>query len=322
MNLYRVEVLGNSLCARITMNQSSDEITFVEPEFAPWDGRRVPVVLLGGYLGAGKTTLINELLARTDVPIAVMVNDVGETNIDAALIERHGTDTLDLTGGCVCCSLKNGFLEAFDDLRSKATPPELVVVELSGVADPINASGLVSTAGFQLDSIVTLVDIEQFDKWEAEDSVVAGFVRTQVKAADVVLLTKQDLVDNSQIEKVKNRVSELAKDATLLLADSIHSAAGLVGLSSRRPIPQIGVSRTLFDQHRVSTLPLPEGANEQEINLILDDLPSTTVRAKGIARAADGELLLIQVTGKRRVVEPLPVAEITDPTDLVVIEAG
>ena len=101
------------------MNQEEDEITFVEPVYAPWDGRRVPVTLLSGYLGAGKTTIINEMLGRTDVPIAVFVNDVGAVNVDAKLIQKQDGDTLDLTGGCVCCSLKNGFLEAFDQLRPR-----------------------------------------------------------------------------------------------------------------------------------------------------------------------------------------------------------
>ena len=67
-----------------------------EPEFAPWDGRRVPVTLVGGYLGAGKTTIINDLLARTTRPIAVLVNDVGSINIDAALVARHSGDTIEL----------------------------------------------------------------------------------------------------------------------------------------------------------------------------------------------------------------------------------
>ena len=88
------------------MRQAPDEIEVEEPDFAPWDGRRVPVALLGGYLGSGKTTLLNELLRRTEVPIAVLVNDVGAVNIDSRLIERRASDTLELTGGCVCCSLR------------------------------------------------------------------------------------------------------------------------------------------------------------------------------------------------------------------------
>jgi len=303
------------------VNEEDEEITFIEPVYAPWDGRRVPVVLLGGYLGAGKTTVINEMLARTDVPIAVMVNDVGQINIDAALIKRQDADTLDLTGGCVCCSLKNGFLEAFDQLRARPTPPELVVVELSGIANPSSAAGFASTPGFQLDSIVTLVDLDQFLDWEDESSVVADAVRAQVRSADVVLLGKRDLVDASRVDAVRARVEELAPGVPVLLADSAHSTAGLVGLGARRPVAEMGQSNSLFDQHQTTLIPFEGTTTRAELDSVLDGLPVNTVRAKGIVQVETGEMLLVQIAGKRRVVEPLPMAETTDPTDLVVITA-
>ncbi len=303
------------------MNEEDEEITFIEPVYAPWDGRRVPVVLLGGYLGAGKTTVINEMLARTDVPIAVMVNDVGEINIDAALIERQGTDTLDLSGGCVCCSLKNGFLEAFDQLRARPVPPELVVVEMSGLANPASAAGFASTPGFQLDSIVVLVDLDQFLDWEDESSVVADAVRAQVYAADVVLLSKRSLVDEARVAKVRGRVVELNPKVPILLADSIHSTAGLVGLGARRPVLHLAQNSSLFDQHVAEVVPIENTISRLELDSLLDDLPVNTVRAKGIVQIETGELLLVQIAGKRRVVEPLPMAESSAPTDLVVITA-
>ena len=301
------------------MNQDEEEITMVEPVYAPWDGRRVPVTLLGGYLGAGKTTLINEMLARTDVPIAVMVNDVGDINVDAALIARQQGDTLDLSGGCVCCSLKNGFLEAFDQLRQRETPPEHVVVELSGIANPASAAGFASTPGFALDGIVTLVDLDQFLRWEDETSVVADAVRAQVTSADLVVFTKADLVDGEQTAAVQQRVGQLAPEVKTVLADSVHSIAGLVNLGARRPVADLGSGDSLFDQHRTSVIEIPGTIDRAKLDELLDALPDTTVRAKGIVQVETGELLLAQVVGSRRSVEPLPMAETTSTTDLVVI---
>lgn len=303
------------------MNEDEEDVTFVEPVFAPWDGRRVPVVLLGGYLGAGKTTVINEMLARTDKPIAVMVNDVGEINIDAKLIERQSGDTLDLSGGCVCCSLKNGFLEAFDQLRHRETPPELVVVELSGIANPASAAGMANTPGFMLDSIVVLVDLDQFLDAEDESSVVADAVRAQVRTADVLLLSKRNLVDADREAIVRARLGELAPDVPVLLADSAHSTAGLVGLGTRRPINDLGQDASLFDQFHTTRVPIDGTIRRHELDQMLDELPANTVRAKGIVQVETGELLLIQIAGKRRKVEPLPMAETSEPTDLVVITA-
>jgi len=301
------------------MYQDEQEVVFEEPTFAPWDGRRVPVLLLGGYLGAGKTTVINELLARTDVPIAVLVNDVGEINVDARLIERYDGDTLDLSGGCVCCSLKNGFLEAFDQLRGRPSPPELVVVELSGIANPAAAAAFASTPGFQLDSTVILVDLEQFLEQEHEESVVADAVRAQVRTADLVLLTKRDLVDDAQVERVIARLDDLSPRSRVVLAESVHSMAGLVGLGTRRPVLDVGVGPSLFDQHEVSRVPIDGAIARVDLEALLDGLPDSVVRAKGIVQIETGELLVVQVVGKRRSIESLPMAEVTEPTDLVVI---
>ena len=301
------------------MNEPEEEVEVVDPVFAPWDGRRVPVKLLGGYLGAGKTTVINEMLRRTNVPIAVLVNDVGAVNVDAELIRGHDGDTLDLTGGCVCCSLKNGFLEAFDQLRSREVPPELVIVELSGIADPKPAAALSSTPGFAVDGIVVLVDLVNFLDQVNEESIVAPGVCAQVHAADLVLLTKRDLVDAQRVVDVRQRVSKMVPDVSIIEADAAHSAAGIVGLAVRRPIAELGANPTLFDQHRTSIVPLPPRIDPEELQRILDSLDADVVRAKAIAQLASGDFVLVQVVGRRRTIEPLPMAEHHPATDLVVV---
>ena len=302
------------------MNQQEpDEIAVEDPTFAPWDGRRVPVTLLGGYLGAGKTTLINEILARTDVPIAVLVNDVGDINIDARLLKRADGDTLELTGGCVCCSLKNGFLEAFDVLRQREFPPDHVIVELSGVANPRAAAGLSSTTGFLLDGSVVLVDLDSFLERESTDSVAGDVVRAQVEAADLLLLTKQDLVSPGQVASVRARLSELAPEVPVKVAGSINAAAGLVGLAARRPVSDMVSAGSLFDEHRTDVIPMPSTIQRSELQAILDGLGPEVVRAKGIAQIETGEIVVAHAVGNRRSIETLPMAEMTDTTDLVVI---
>ena len=168
---------------------------------APWDGRRVPVTLIGGYLGAGKTTAINEFLRRTDRPVAVLVNDVGEINIDSALIKRRHSDTLELTDGCVCCSLAEGLANAFDSLRARPEAPDHVVLELSGVANPARVAPWADSDGFRLDGIIVLIDTEQFlDR--IDDERTMSFIRAQLGAADVFVLTKTDIVDPAQVAAV------------------------------------------------------------------------------------------------------------------------
>jgi len=290
-------------------------------EFAPWDGRRVPVTLLGGYLGAGKTTVVNELLARTDRPIAVLVNDVGAVNVDAALIRRHHGDTIELTDGCVCCSLSRGLVDAFDQLRARAEPPDHVVVELSGVADPGRVVPWADSDGFRLDGTVVLIDADQFTL-RVDDPLVGPTVQAQVAAADMLALTKTDLADESDLASTRRHLAALNDRAPVVDPGGPGPLAALLLTATRQPagftaMPQAG----LFDAHHVRTVPLPDPVALDELQGILDDLPVGVLRAKAVVRSPDDRLHMVQVVGHRRSVTPLPQAELQDTTDLVVVEA-
>lgn len=295
-----------------------DEID-ARPEFAPWDGRRVPVTLLGGYLGAGKTTVLNELLRATDRPVAVLVNDVGRINIDAALVkERHG-DTIELTDGCVCCSLTRGLADAFDDLRARPEPPDQVLIELSGVADPRRVVPWADSAGFMLDGVAVLVDVDQFAERES-DPTLRPTIHAQLEAADLLILTKTDLADPDGLAVVAERLADLAPDVAVSDPGGPAAAAALLRLGGRRPGGAADVpTPTLFDPHITSTVPLADPIARPELEAVLAALPPSTVRAKGVARTPDGTALLVQVVGHRHTITPLPPAESQPPTDLVVI---
>ncbi len=288
-----------------------------EPEFLPWDGRRVPMTFLAGYLGAGKTTLLNELLAVTDRPIAVLVNDVGDVNIDAALIRSRNADTIELTDGCVCCSLSEGFAMAIDGLRSRPEPPDHVVVELSGVAEPARVVPWSGSAGFKLDGVVTLVDpLHVHDR--LDDPLTAHTIIGQLTDADLVLLTKLDITGEATAARAERTVAELSPGTPVVGAD-LAAAASLLRIGGRRTTTASVPTPTLFDRHQTTTMPLPRPTDEAELTALLDALPVGVVRAKGIAEGRDGRRLVIQVVGRRRSITPLPPAEIEAPTDLVVI---
>ncbi len=290
-----------------------------EPEFLPWDGRRVPLTFVGGYLGSGKTTLINEVLATTDLPIAVMVNDVGEVNIDAALIKKRSGDTIELTDGCVCCSLIDGFGAAFDQIRARPEPPEHLIVELSGVAQPERLAPWGKTAGFRLDGIVILVDAERCEDGLA-DPYLSDTLESQVRAADLLVLTKLDLVDSETADRVRARLSQLAPGTPVVDVANARDASTLLSLGGRRPggVDEVPAP-TLFDAHVVERHPMPVGIERFALDAILDGLEADVVRAKGIAELDDGSMVLVQVVGRRVEVSPLPQAEHQPATDLVVI---
>lgn len=286
---------------------------------APWDGRRVPVTLLGGYLGAGKTTVINEMLAATDRPIAVLVNDVGEVNVDASLVRRRHGDTIELTDGCVCCSLAGGLAEAFDGLRGREVPPDHVIVELSGIADPARVVPWGSSLGFSLDGVVVLVDADQFPE-RIDDPLTAESVKIQLAAADLLVLSKLDIATPSSVQSTRSLLHSLATDVPILNSDDAVATASFVGLATRRAGGSADVGApNLFDAHEVATLVVPRPIARAEFEAMIDALDESTLRAKGIAVTPDGTRLLAQVVGRRRSVTVLPDAESEPPTDLVVI---
>lgn len=157
------------------------------------EARPLPLTVIGGYLGAGKTTLINALLRRREQRrYAVLVNDFGELNIDAALIESEADDTIALTNGCVCCAIGDDLGAALTQLAGQAPPFDAVLLEASGVADPAKLGSLANTwPGFMLQQVVVVVDAERTRPLTA-DPFIGDHVLQQLKRADLLLLSKLD----------------------------------------------------------------------------------------------------------------------------------
>ena len=235
--------------------------------------------------------------------------------------DQEPGDTIELTDGCICCSLAGGLAEAFDGLRSRPTPPDHVVIELSGVADPRRVVPWGSSPGFRLDGVVVIVDPTTFVERE-EDPSTGPHVRAQLEAADLLMLSKLDLADSSDVDATRKRLAELAPE-TATVDGSPTAAAGLLDAGTRRATDvAVTPPATLFDAHRTWTIPLPDRATEDELRALVQSLPASVVRAKGVAATIGGGRLLVQVVGSRVAIEPLPAAEDQPPTELVVIAIG
>jgi G3E family GTPase len=294
---------------------------YQEPEFLPWDGRRVPITFVGGYLGAGKTTVINDVLRHADRPVAVIVNDMGSINIDARLVRRRNADMIEVTNGCVCCSSIDGMGAAFDQIRARPNPPDHVIVELSGVAEPQRMVPWGQSAGFMLDSVVVVV---------AADQLLPGTLPTwvqeqlcaQITAADLLVLTKTDLVDEVELKCARLRLSELAQTTPAFVGRRALAESGS-GVGGRQRADSTLPPATLFDAHEAQRIAVPSQLTLAELHHWLDDLPAKVpgllVRAKGVVATIDAGVVLVQVVGNRREVIKLPEPEDREPTDLVVV---
>ncbi|MDA9420691.1 MULTISPECIES: CobW family GTP-binding protein [Bradyrhizobium] len=154
-----------------------------------------PVTVIGGFLGAGKTTFVNHLLATDSSRTAVLVNDFGEINVDVSLIASHDGDTMTLTNGCICCSIGTSFIDTMCRVLDAPLPYERIVIEASGVGDPwkIAEIALVEPT-LRLDRVIVLADASRIAQLVG-DVRVGSTVRGQFDRCNVVLLSKSDLVD-------------------------------------------------------------------------------------------------------------------------------
>ncbi len=196
---------------------------------------RIPVTIISGYLGAGKTTLVNSLLREEHgLKLSVLVNDFGSINIDAALIKDAEAESIALTNGCVCCSLGDDLARSVNDILTRDLKPDHILIEASGVADPVAiANTLLGDRRLSYAGIVTVVDGTMIHDL-LEDELLAPQISQQIRAADLVLLSKlteapsDDLlaslrehgartptrVDDMPLSKMLFDITPLPRDAT------------------------------------------------------------------------------------------------------------
>ena len=292
------------------------------------DSRAVPLTVIGGFLGAGKTTLLNALLAQADGRrIAVLVNDFGDLQIDAALIAQSSATTIGLRNGCVCCSLAGGLINALSESLAIDPRPDHVVVEASGVSDPRRIAQVARAgAGFSPEATLVVVAADQIETL-ARDRYVGDTVIAQLAAADLLILNKMDLVDEARKRQVREWLKPHALRAALIEAQHANVPIQIM----LGPMPRVNREDGAGPLARTTSLPLlsPDlsrrrsllGVNESDhtarfatrvfrsatpidetkLREVLDQLPRGVLRLKGFVRLDSNpqRLRLVQGVGTR-----------------------
>jgi len=212
---------------------------------------QIPVTVLSGNLGAGKTTLLNHVLRETDDDIAVLVNDMGEVNVDAEQvaeesdISEEDEEIVELSDGCICCELRGDLLDAVGRLAQRGGFDRLLI-ESTGVAEPLpvaqtltlgfgvedidptefyEETGVEPMEFYELDTTVTVVDAHQFwDAMNSEGSLMDGdtekplaeLLVEQVEFCDVLVLNKCDLVEEKKLGEIEETVRKLQPRAEII----------------------------------------------------------------------------------------------------------
>ncbi len=261
------------------------------------------VSLISGFLGSGKTTLVNRLLsAEHGVRMGVLVNDFGDIAIDAKLIVSEQKDTVTLANGCICCTLRDDLGEALGQLAERDV--EHVVVEASGIADPrVLAQTLMNLdRGRQvaLDAVVVVVDSEQLGSYSPADRSLA---RDQLGQANVVLLNKIDLADEHALAVAEEEAERFAPRAAVLRTRHADVPIELLLGVGRFDPEQLKEQRTEHHGHgyRTCSFTSDEPLTLSRLREAATDLPPSVFRAKGrvFLRERPEHACVLHVVGRR-----------------------
>lgn len=266
-----------------------------------------PVTLVSGWLGAGKTTLLNRVIAEAGGRrLAVMQNEFGSAGIDGDLIEGSIAGLYELSGGCICCSVHDDFLAVLEEMLELDDPPEHVLIETSGVADPTTLLySLVSHPWFEerftVDGVVSVVDASTLAQTLSEVDEASA----QVAAADLVLLNKCDLVDATVVADARDVVAQINPDVDVLqTTDGDPQGADLLALGRFDPTriasfprrDRQGVSSTVAGVN-VVVLHEPVCFGQEEllatIGAILDEHGDRLYRLKGLVDVGTSDRTLL-----------------------------
>ena len=275
----------------------------------------VPVTIVGGFLGAGKTSLLNHILTNSSGRrVAVLVNDFGEINVDAKLIVSIEGETISLSNGCVCCTIRDDLLIEVLRVLAGEPPPEHIVIETSGVSKPVSVAETFlspSTQGLvDVQNMIAVVDAELI----VDDTAGFGDLAfDQIRVADMVVVNKTDLVSPRQVTDLTRSIEQIVPGARIwetthgrvpleLIFHDTKSAA-MQSVRDRETATAESGQGVAPSEHPFATWTFrsDEAWSFNALDRAVAALPKEIYRAKGIVELDldTGDYGVFQMTGRR-----------------------
>ncbi len=270
----------------------------------------IPITLVSGWLGSGKTTFLNRLLGNAALSgrrIAVLQNEFGDIGLDGKLLDGAIAGLYELSSGCLCCTVHDDFMAMVEEILRMEVPPEAIVVETTGIADP--SVPLVSLLQhpdyddtFRVDGVITLVDGVDFTRSVDEHPEVSQ----QIAVADLLLINKSDQVPSQQIDQIRHALGDINPQArTCVVTHGDLGAEGfdpldLGGLDPRRTsldLPHRSAEGKHTEGIRAISYATSDPFDQERLHEVLEsifvDYGERIYRAKGIFRITENRNELV-----------------------------
>jgi G3E family GTPase len=280
--------------------------------------REVPIVIITGYLGSGKTTLMQNILKQEQRKIALIVNDMGSINIDASILNKTGNrvaqvEMVEMQNGCICCTLRDEFMAEIERL-SADNSIEAIFVEASGISEPSSIAGaflnyeeMTEDTRVYLKSVVSVVDVDRIyreflhsltEDEDTEDGDVINLIMDQIEFCNLMILNKTDLLTGEQLAEVKAGLRGLQQEAEMI--ECVNGNVDLEVILNREDFDfeeveaYSAVQRALnncehddekacVDEYGISSFVFEERRpfNREKFNKLIEDYPEVLIRTKG-----------------------------------------